>query len=153
MARAEYRAWAAGQRQLNAREPGGPIGMSTEAYAEALARAADDTTTATTGADTGAGTAVQDAPKAADGAVLPGVDLNDADTSFVLTEALREFAHRQRGEADDVAQAIAAGDDVDPGAGVEVARRRRRAEIAETIAETALGSRPAPPPTTMEGPA
>ncbi|MBD2892509.1 hypothetical protein amrb99_14190 [Actinomadura sp. RB99] len=125
--------------------------MSTEAYAEAPARAADTTTA--TAADTGTGTAVQDAPKVVGGAVLPGVDLDDADTSFVPTEALREFAHRQRGEADDVAQAIAAGDDADPGAGVEVARRRRWAEIAETIAETALGSRPAPPPTTMEGPA
>jgi hypothetical protein len=129
-ARAEYRAWAAGQRQLNAREPGSRIGMTADAYAEALALADDGTTP---------GTVPRDASPVG-AAVLPGVDLADADTVFVLTTALQEFAHRQRGEADDIAQDITSGDNVDPAAGIEVDRLRRWAEIADTIAETALDS-------------
>ncbi|SEG95016.1 hypothetical protein SAMN04489712_1592 [Thermomonospora echinospora] len=58
-------------------------------------------------------------------------DLDDADTAFVVAEALREFAHRQRGEADQVAADVAAGDDL--AAGAEVEQRRRWAEIAETV--------------------
>ncbi|MFB4298464.1 hypothetical protein [Actinomadura sp. NTSP31] len=37
-------------------------------------------------------------------------DVADADTSFVLTTALQDFAHRQRGEADDLTADIATGD-------------------------------------------
>lgn len=75
---------------------------------------------------------------------LPGVDLDDADTAFVLDSALREYAAAQmEHQAGDSAQdGLPALVECAPDAGdvaaahdVGAAMRRRRAEIAMTIAE------------------
>lgn len=67
---------------------------------------------------------------------FPGLDLDDADTAFVVDSALREFAARMRGEAED--SEIDARDDLVSAEAAEAhladaAKRRRWAEIAETV--------------------
>lgn len=96
-ARAEYREWATGQHALHTDT--GRWGLDAGQYAAAMARAGDP-----------------------DARCVVTFDLtDDRDTDFVLTEALREFAARQRADAEDEEAGSLAAQD-----------RIRWAEAAET---------------------
>jgi hypothetical protein len=76
-ARQDYRKWADGQHNLNVHY--GKWGLDDDEFAAAIARAGQDSARHTVTFDL----------------------MADKDTDFVLTEALREFAARQRSEAED----------------------------------------------------
>jgi hypothetical protein len=76
-ARADYREWAIGQHALH--EDMGRWGIGDDEYAAAMARAGGDRARCVVTFDL----------------------TDDRDTDFVLTEALREFAARQRADAED----------------------------------------------------
>lgn len=189
-ARARYRVWAAGQRQLRADNPGGTVGMTAEEFAEALAladapdphdpgaaedaraaavreleaartdrQAADDRTWKGVLAARAAGAPVrrvaelagistdtvqrwtqaaiqgETAPSRARTPQAPPLNL-DADTSFVLHSALREYAAQQRHEAegsefdarDELLSAEAAA-----GHRADADKCRQQAEIADRL--------------------
>jgi hypothetical protein len=85
-ARQGYREWAQEQYQLRQQFPGGSIGLGGEEYAAAIEAAGEPH------ADIVPDTAAEDTRRAVTFDLMP----NDPDYYFVLTEALGDFAARER---------------------------------------------------------